>query len=122
VGQLLPGKGPEWMGIRYHEQETGPPSKLGFFITFAGDSINDCLYIVQISTNCTLCKYKRDSCVQVKNKPCVECTVIMRLISWNHSHGSETVITLLEKKNIANASLALLFKVTLPALSPSWFR
>jgi hypothetical protein len=31
VGQLLPGKGPEWMGIRHHEQETGPPSKSGFF-------------------------------------------------------------------------------------------
>jgi hypothetical protein len=45
VGQLLPGKGPEWMGIRHHEQETGPSSKLGFVITFAGGSINDCLYI-----------------------------------------------------------------------------
>jgi hypothetical protein len=41
VGQLLPGKGPEWVGIHHHEQETGPPSKLGFFITFAGGSIND---------------------------------------------------------------------------------
>ncbi len=28
VGQLLPDKGPGWMGIRYHEQEAGPPSKL----------------------------------------------------------------------------------------------
>jgi hypothetical protein len=27
VGQLLPDRGPEWMGIRHHEQETGPPSK-----------------------------------------------------------------------------------------------
>jgi hypothetical protein len=36
MGQLLPSKGPEGMGIRHHEQETGPPSKLGFFITFAG--------------------------------------------------------------------------------------
>jgi hypothetical protein len=32
VGQLLPAKGPEWMGIRHHEQETGPPSKSVFFI------------------------------------------------------------------------------------------
>ncbi len=29
LGQLLPDRGPEWMGIRHHEQETGPPSKLG---------------------------------------------------------------------------------------------
>jgi hypothetical protein len=46
MGQLPPGKGPEWMGIRHHEQETGPPSKLGFFIIFAKGTINDCLYIV----------------------------------------------------------------------------
>jgi hypothetical protein len=39
-----------------------------------------------------LCKYKRDSCVQVKNKPCVECTVIMHLISWNRPRGSETIL------------------------------
>ncbi len=31
VGQLLTGKGPEWMGIHHHEQDTGPPSKLGFY-------------------------------------------------------------------------------------------
>jgi hypothetical protein len=29
-GQLLPGKGPEWMGIRHHEQDIGLPSKRGF--------------------------------------------------------------------------------------------
>ncbi len=46
VGQLQPGKGPEWMGIRHHEQETGLPSKLGLFFTFAGGSINDFLYTV----------------------------------------------------------------------------
>jgi hypothetical protein len=27
VGQLLTDRGPEWMGICHHEQETGPPSK-----------------------------------------------------------------------------------------------
>jgi hypothetical protein len=27
VGQLLPDRGLEWMGIRHHEQETGSPSK-----------------------------------------------------------------------------------------------
>ncbi len=32
VKQLLPDRGPEWMGIRHHEQENGPPSKLGFLI------------------------------------------------------------------------------------------
>ncbi len=46
VGQLLPGKGPEWMGIHHHEQDTGPPSELGFFIISARGSINDRLYIV----------------------------------------------------------------------------
>jgi hypothetical protein len=34
VGQLLPGKGPEWMGICHHEQNTGLPSKLGFPFLF----------------------------------------------------------------------------------------
>ncbi len=34
VGQLLPDRGPEWMGIRHHEQKTGPPSKLGFPVIF----------------------------------------------------------------------------------------
>jgi hypothetical protein len=66
VGQLLPGKGPGWMGILHHEEDTGPPSKSGFFIIFARGSVNNCLYIVCISINCTLCKYKQDSCVQVK--------------------------------------------------------
>ncbi len=37
-----------------------------------------------------LCKYKWDFCLQVKNKPCVDYIVIMRLISWIHSRGSET--------------------------------
>ncbi len=36
-------------------------------------------------------EHKRDLCVHVKNKPCVEYTVIMPLISWIHSRGSETV-------------------------------
>jgi hypothetical protein len=48
VGQLLPDRGPEWMGIRHHEQETGLPSKLGFLIIFPMGSI---------ITPCTLCKY-----------------------------------------------------------------
>jgi hypothetical protein len=51
VGQLLPGKGPEWMGICHHEQDTGPPSKSGFFIIFARGSIIVCLYIVYIDIN-----------------------------------------------------------------------
>jgi hypothetical protein len=28
--QLLPSKGPEWMGICHHEQDIGLPSKRGF--------------------------------------------------------------------------------------------
>jgi hypothetical protein len=46
VGQLLAGKGPEWMGIRHHEQDTGPPSKLGIFVDSSRVLINGCLYIV----------------------------------------------------------------------------
>ncbi len=30
-GQLIPGKGPEWMGIRHYEQNIGHPSKLVYF-------------------------------------------------------------------------------------------
>jgi hypothetical protein len=40
-----------------------------------------------------MCKYKYDLCVQVKNKPKVEFTIIMRLISWIHSRGSEAMLT-----------------------------
>jgi hypothetical protein len=47
VRQLLPDRGPEWMGIRHHEQETGPPSKSGFLIIFARGSI---------ITACALCR------------------------------------------------------------------
>jgi hypothetical protein len=49
VGQLLPDRGLEWMGIHHHEQVTGLPSKLGFLIIFARASI---------ITACTLCKYR----------------------------------------------------------------
>ncbi len=34
---------------------------------------------------------KMESCVQVKNRPCVVYTIIMRLISWKRSRGRETV-------------------------------
>jgi hypothetical protein len=35
-GQLIPRKGPEWMGIHHHEQDIviDIPSKWGFFYTF----------------------------------------------------------------------------------------
>ncbi len=42
VGQLLAGKGPEWMGINHHEQNIGPPSKLGIFVISARGLINGC--------------------------------------------------------------------------------
>ncbi len=35
VGHLLPGKGPEWMGIRHHKPNIGFTSKLGFFSSFS---------------------------------------------------------------------------------------
>jgi hypothetical protein len=40
---------------------------------------------------CMSCKYKQGFRVQVKNKPCVDYIVIMRLIPWIHSRGSETI-------------------------------
>ncbi len=48
VGQLPPDRGPEWMRIRHHEQETGPPTKLGFLIIVAKGSI---------TIACSLCIY-----------------------------------------------------------------
>ncbi len=36
MGQLLPERGPGWMGIRHHEQETGTPSKQGFLSLLKG--------------------------------------------------------------------------------------
>jgi hypothetical protein len=39
------------------------------------------------------CKYNETFCVQVKNKPCMKYTTVMRLISWIHTRGSETDIS-----------------------------
>jgi hypothetical protein len=39
VGQLLPDRVPEWMGICHYEQKTGPSSKSGFLIIVARCSI-----------------------------------------------------------------------------------
>ncbi len=82
VGQLLPGKGPEWMGIHHHEQSIGLHSKWGFYLSFSrgvGAQI----------INCVFCKYKVNFCVQVKKKPCMVYTIIKHLISWKLSHGSK---------------------------------
>jgi hypothetical protein len=48
VEQLLSDRGPEWIGIRHYEQETGPPGKSGFLIILQG---------VETIT-CTLCRYR----------------------------------------------------------------
>ncbi len=81
------------MRIRHQEQETGRPSMSGFFIIFARGSIITACHVHCVNMiNYTLCEYKRDFYVQVKNKPCVEYTITMRLISWIHSRGSETGI------------------------------
>jgi hypothetical protein len=57
---------------------------------------------VRLTVVFTLCKYRlivhcvninEVFSVQVKNKPCVECILIMRLISWNHTCGSETLVS-----------------------------
>jgi hypothetical protein len=49
VGQLLPDRGPGWMGIHYHEQEAGTPSKYGFLIVFARGSIKLLVHCVNIN-------------------------------------------------------------------------
>ncbi len=46
VGQLLAGKGKKWMGIRHHEQDAGPPIKLGYSLSSAKQFDNGHLYIV----------------------------------------------------------------------------
>jgi hypothetical protein len=50
-GQFIPGKGPEWMGIRHHEQDIGLLSKWVFSSTF--DARDYALIIDYV-----LCKYK----------------------------------------------------------------
>jgi hypothetical protein len=57
-GQLPPGKGPEEMGIRHHEQDIGLPSKLGFFSSFSQR--------VRLMIKCVLCKYKQDFMCRLK--------------------------------------------------------
>ncbi len=84
VGQLLPGKGPEWMGIRHHEQNTEPPSKLGLSFLFL---LLTRVFLLTI--DCVFCKYKSNFVCRLKIN---HAFIIMRLISWKHSHGSETVL------------------------------
>jgi hypothetical protein len=57
VGQLLPDKGPDWIGIHHHEQNIVPPSKLGvslFFLFHKGD--------FRLMIICVSCKYALDLC------------------------------------------------------------
>jgi hypothetical protein len=46
--------------------------------------------------------------VQVKNKPCVKYTTAMRLISWIHTRGRETIMS---NVNDANFFIHILLKV-----------
>ncbi len=80
--QLIPGRVPEWMRIRYHEQSIVHPSKWVFFTFNARGYAQIIDYL--------LCKYEdRIFCVQVKNKPCVV-NIILRLFPWKCPRGSET--------------------------------
>jgi hypothetical protein len=54
--------------------------------------------------------------VQVKNKPCVEYTVIMHLISWIHSRGSETT-NFISVLDIGNKSLAIIKNTGIPCIA-----
>jgi hypothetical protein len=83
-GQLIPGKGLEWMGIRHHKQDVGLESKWGFLFAFNARGYAQIIDDV-------LCKYKyKFFCVQVKNKRCAV-NFIRHLIPWRSPHGSETV-------------------------------
>ncbi len=53
-GQLMPGKGPEWMGIRHHEQDISLPSQWGFPFTFNARG----LWVTPRIIDYVLCKYK----------------------------------------------------------------
>jgi hypothetical protein len=46
VGQLLTGKGPEWIGIRHHEQDIGRPSKSGMLLFLQGVQLTIVVHFV----------------------------------------------------------------------------
>ncbi len=48
--------------------------------------------------------------MQVKNKPCVDCTIIMHLISWNHSRVSETLVRILGFLTKFSRSMGCIFQ------------
>ncbi len=57
VGQLLTGKGPEWMGIRHHEQDIGPPSKVGISLFLQGVRLRIVVHCVNIN-EISVCRLK----------------------------------------------------------------
>jgi hypothetical protein len=50
-------------------------------------------------------------CVQVKNKPCVKYIIVMHLIPWIRSHGSETLL-IKKKKSFIDGSILLMVCMT----------
>jgi hypothetical protein len=74
------------MGIHHHEQDIGLPSKLVFSYNTKG--------YAQILLNylCSCIKYKIEfSVCKLKINHCV-IYIVMRLIPWKQSHGSETYL------------------------------
>jgi hypothetical protein len=51
-GELIPSKGPEWIGIHHYEQDIGLPSKLGFSFHLSMQ------WIMSRTINYMFCKYK----------------------------------------------------------------
>jgi hypothetical protein len=91
-GQLIPGKGPEWMGIGHQEQDIGLPIKWGFPFTFNARGYAQIIDYV-------LREYKdKIFCVQVKNKSCVD-NIIMSLIPWKRPRGSKTLPATQDERN-----------------------
>ncbi len=54
VGQLLPDREPGLMGVHHHEQEAGPPSKLGFSYCFLKGFEKIAIHCVNIKYLCVV--------------------------------------------------------------------
>ncbi len=91
VMQMLLGKGSEWMGIQHHEQNTGPPSKLGFFLSIS--SFWQRVFWLMI--DCVLCKYEWDFVCRLKVNHAWSASSHHHAFNFlEHSHGSETLTSL----------------------------
>jgi hypothetical protein len=94
VGQLLSDHRQGWMGIRQHEQKAGSPSyfikaRVLLPLEIIVHLYSKYQYMCPVNT-------KEIFCVQVRNKPSMKYIVVIHLIPWIHSRGSETKLKTLK--------------------------